>query len=70
MSAVIDFNAPLEAANLASQRAKSFGYTAIVTAQMVRRAATFALRGHAPWQAASMAVPRKSARNGEPLGVA
>jgi hypothetical protein len=68
MSAVIDFNAPLEAANLAAQRAKSYGYTGLATAQFVRKAARFALRGHTPWQAATMAVPHKSARNGSTPG--
>lgn len=65
MSAVIDFTATLEAANLAVQRAKSFGYTGITTAQMVRNAATLATRGAAPWEAACKAVPRKQARNGD-----
>lgn len=71
MSATVtDINAPLEAANLAAQRARSFGYNALSTAQFIRKAATFALRGHAPWQAASMAVPRKTARNGDEPGAA
>jgi len=68
MSAVIDFNAPLEAANLAAQRAKSYGYGGIATAQFVRQAATLASHGTAPWDAACKAVPKKDRRNGDSTG--
>lgn len=68
MSAVIDINGPLEAANLAVRRAKEFGYGPFATAQMRRNAVLAANRGVQPVVAASRAVPRKCERNGDSTG--
>lgn len=70
MSAVIQAADQFEAVRLAGIRIRKERYGAFARHQFTRRAASLVRRGMPPREAAERAVPHKSARNGEPLGVA
>lgn len=70
MSEVIQAADQFEAVRLAGIRIRQNKYGAFARHQFTRMAVSLVRRGMDPREAAERAVPRKSARNGEPLGAA